>query len=193
MKLLIVSVFMPLIVACASSSAPQLVRAVENPGVVVWSYIPGSNMVGHDVLSFFHVNDSYCKSMGYAGVVIEGSYTDRGLLRSTTYYPCISQAELSVYGARFEGGFIFLNAPYMKAVNYANARNVEAQYGTQLLQSLDSQLQQQSNRHSQQYEHSGGVLTSETMSGVNKICYYNKLGSVYAVTIRATQICPLSN
>lgn len=33
---------------------------------------------------------------------------------------------------------------------------------------------------------------SEARSGMNKICYYNCLGSAYAITIGAAQICPIS-
>ena len=32
----------------------------------------------------------------------------------------------------------------------------------------------------------------EQISGLNKICYYNELGSVRAITIQNTQICPLT-
>ncbi len=32
----------------------------------------------------------------------------------------------------------------------------------------------------------------EKTSGMNKICYYNCLGSEAAITIPATQLCPLS-
>lgn len=30
------------------------------------------------------------------------------------------------------------------------------------------------------------------VSGMNKICYYDRLGSAVAITIRATELCPLS-
>lgn len=33
---------------------------------------------------------------------------------------------------------------------------------------------------------------SEQTSGLNKICYYDCLGSRAAITISATQICPLT-
>ncbi len=35
-------------------------------------------------------------------------------------------------------------------------------------------------------------LKSESKSGLNKICYYDRTGSVYAITIASTEICPLS-
>jgi len=35
-------------------------------------------------------------------------------------------------------------------------------------------------------------LTGEQISGMNKICYYNHLGSKVAITIKSTQLCPLS-
>lgn len=35
-------------------------------------------------------------------------------------------------------------------------------------------------------------LTGEQMSGMNKICYYDCLGSAAAITIGAAQLCPLS-
>ncbi len=34
--------------------------------------------------------------------------------------------------------------------------------------------------------------TGERISGMNKICYYNCLGSEAAITIGATDLCPLS-
>jgi hypothetical protein len=34
--------------------------------------------------------------------------------------------------------------------------------------------------------------TGEQTSGMNKICYYNCLGSEAAITIGAVQLCPLS-
>ena len=34
--------------------------------------------------------------------------------------------------------------------------------------------------------------TGEQEAGMNKICYYDCLGSPAAITIRATQLCPLS-
>jgi hypothetical protein len=36
-----------------------------------------------------------------------------------------------------------------------------------------------------------GVLTKSTISGFNKICYYNKFGSVYTINIPSTHMCPL--
>jgi hypothetical protein len=35
-------------------------------------------------------------------------------------------------------------------------------------------------------------LKSEQISGMNKICYYDELGSTVAITIGATELCPLS-
>ena len=34
--------------------------------------------------------------------------------------------------------------------------------------------------------------TGERVSGMNKICYYDHLGSQVAITIKATQICPMT-
>ena len=47
---------------------------------------------------------------------------------------------------------------------------------------------------------SGGIIeaattcfkSGEQTSGMNKICYYNCLGSTKAITISATSLCPLS-
>lgn len=33
---------------------------------------------------------------------------------------------------------------------------------------------------------------SEKISGMNKICYYDCLGSAAAITIKSTQLCPLN-
>ena len=37
-----------------------------------------------------------------------------------------------------------------------------------------------------------GFKTGETISGFNKICFYNKLGSVYTINIPNTSLCPLT-
>ncbi|HWA51142.1 MAG TPA: hypothetical protein VG742_22935 [Dongiaceae bacterium] len=34
--------------------------------------------------------------------------------------------------------------------------------------------------------------TGEQTSGTNKICFYNCVGSMTAITVRSTQLCPLS-
>jgi hypothetical protein len=34
--------------------------------------------------------------------------------------------------------------------------------------------------------------TGERVSGMNKICYYDCLGSAYAITIKSHELCPLS-
>lgn len=35
-------------------------------------------------------------------------------------------------------------------------------------------------------------LSGERSSGMNKICYYDHLGSTVAITIRAVELCPLT-
>ncbi len=35
-------------------------------------------------------------------------------------------------------------------------------------------------------------ITGEQISGLNKICYYDCVGSAYAITIRAAALCPLT-
>tara|TARA_B100000035_G_C20804195_1_gene466919 strand:+ start:352 stop:657 length:306 start_codon:yes stop_codon:yes gene_type:complete len=37
-----------------------------------------------------------------------------------------------------------------------------------------------------------GFKTGETISGFNKICFYNKLGSTYTLNIPSTSLCPLT-
>jgi len=37
-----------------------------------------------------------------------------------------------------------------------------------------------------------GFLTGERTSGMNKICYYDVLGSTYTLNIGAVDLCPLS-
>lgn len=37
-----------------------------------------------------------------------------------------------------------------------------------------------------------GFYKSETVSGMNKICFYDRLGSTVALTISSVSICPLS-
>jgi hypothetical protein len=34
--------------------------------------------------------------------------------------------------------------------------------------------------------------TGEQSSGMNKICFYDDLGSTVAITIKSTELCPLS-
>ena len=37
-----------------------------------------------------------------------------------------------------------------------------------------------------------GFKTGESISGFNKICFYNKLGSTYTLNIPSTSLCPLT-
>lgn len=37
-----------------------------------------------------------------------------------------------------------------------------------------------------------GFLTGERESGMNKICYYDVLGSTYTLNIGIVELCPLS-
>ena len=37
-----------------------------------------------------------------------------------------------------------------------------------------------------------GYLKSQRISGLNRICIYNHLGSDVAITIKSTELCPLS-
>lgn len=37
-----------------------------------------------------------------------------------------------------------------------------------------------------------GYYSHEEVSGMNKICYYNHLGSLAAVTYKSYQVCPYS-
>jgi hypothetical protein len=36
------------------------------------------------------------------------------------------------------------------------------------------------------------LFKGEQLSGTNKICYYDCLGSIYAITIDGLQLCPLN-
>jgi len=50
-------------------------------------------------------------------------------------------------------------------------------------------------RPQQQYPTSNGIschYTRDVISGMNKICYYNCVGSAHAVTVGAANICPLT-
>jgi hypothetical protein len=38
-----------------------------------------------------------------------------------------------------------------------------------------------------------GFFSHSETSGMNRICYYNSLGSLKAITISAASICPLTN
>ncbi|MDK9694704.1 MAG: hypothetical protein OEL19_10770 [Sulfurimonas sp.] len=37
-----------------------------------------------------------------------------------------------------------------------------------------------------------GFLKNEKVSGMNKICYYDVLGSIYTLNIKSYELCPLS-
>ena len=37
-----------------------------------------------------------------------------------------------------------------------------------------------------------GFLIGEKMSGMNKICFYNVLGSTYTLNVQSYELCPLS-
>jgi hypothetical protein len=37
-----------------------------------------------------------------------------------------------------------------------------------------------------------GFLVGDRLSGLNKICYYNVLGSTYTLNISSSQLCPLT-
>ena len=37
-----------------------------------------------------------------------------------------------------------------------------------------------------------GFLKSESVSGMNKICYYDVLGDVYTLNIKSNELCPLT-
>ena len=62
------------------------------------------------------------------------------------------------------------------------------------LQSLQRILnqQQQTTTPSTQRHIQRGYLKGEQRSGVNKICYYDDMGSTVATTVGATDICPLT-
>ncbi len=38
-----------------------------------------------------------------------------------------------------------------------------------------------------------GFLTGEQISGMNKMCYYNVLGSTYTLNVKSYELCPLSH
>lgn len=37
-----------------------------------------------------------------------------------------------------------------------------------------------------------GFLIGEKMSGMNKICFYNVLGSTYTLNVQSYELCPLT-
>lgn len=37
-----------------------------------------------------------------------------------------------------------------------------------------------------------GFLKSEKISGMNKICFYDALGSTYALNVKSYELCPLT-
>jgi len=38
-----------------------------------------------------------------------------------------------------------------------------------------------------------GYLTGETVDGMNKICFYDVLGSTYTLNVKSVELCPLSH
>tara|TARA_B100000963_G_C22535418_1_gene629542 strand:+ start:612 stop:881 length:270 start_codon:yes stop_codon:yes gene_type:complete len=67
----------------------------------------------------------------------------------------------------------------------------------QTLQALDDfnkALSGNSGSYSSSYSNQPkGFLTGETISGFNKICFYNRVGSTYTINIPSTSLCPLTN
>jgi|GEM_PF-1977701 len=37
-----------------------------------------------------------------------------------------------------------------------------------------------------------GFLVSEKMSGMNRICFYDALGSIYTLNVKSYELCPLT-
>lgn len=194
MRLFFFFFVIPFLAACASSSSKQLVKMDRNAGIVVWSYIPGSNMIGFDTHKYWLLNDDICKRMGFVGYALEGYFTNVGLYKNTDYEVCVTAAEFKAYGGKILSGLIEFDLPQplsQKAINYANNRRMEIDSAVQSLNVLNNTIQQQNNPYVRPPQVGVGILKSESISGRNKICLYDKLGSGYAITINATQLCPL--
>lgn len=186
--------FVFFIAGCASSSSKQLVKMDSSAGIIVWSYVPGSNMIGFDEYKYWLLNDDICKRMGFVGYVFEANFTNVGLYRNTEYEVCVTAAEINAYDGKLEAGLLHFEKPfqlYQRAVNYAGNRRMEVDSAVQSLNILNSSIQHQTNSYSQPSQVGRGFLKSESISGINKICFYDRLGSGYAITIKATQLCPL--
>lgn len=187
--------FIIFIAGCASSSSKQLVKMDSSAGIIVWSYVPGSNMIGFDLQKYWLLNNDICKKMGYVGFAIAAGYTNIGLYRNTDYEVCVTAAEINAYGGKDAGAFyVFESIPIIykqRSMNYAGNRRMEVDSAVQSLNILNNSIQHQNNSYSQPSQVGRGFLKSESISGLNKICFYDKLGSGYAITIKATQLCPL--
>jgi len=90
-------------------------------------------------------------------------------------------------------------AEYCLDPQYIAAKRAEQQRQADALIQFSEQLRQMNNnRRSRSSGTVGlgnngvaGFYVREQISGVNKICYYNRAGSMVALTISAASICPL--
>ena len=88
---------------------------------------------------------------------------------------------------------ILMSALYAPIGANADDINVNA---FQRWASLDSNMvtNATSSKRAKEYQEAAVTcfLTGEQTSGMNKICYYDCLGSRAAITVSAVQLCPLS-
>jgi hypothetical protein len=90
-------------------------------------------------------------------------------------------------------------AGYCLDPRYIAAKRAEQQRQADALIQFGEQLRQMdNNRRARSVGGNGaipngvvGIYIREQLSGINKICYYNRAGSMVALTISAASICPL--
>ena len=89
-------------------------------------------------------------------------------------------------------------ATYCTDPNYIAAKRAEAQRQADALIELGDRLKAMDNNRRQSFTPSYpsapgtavGFYVREQISGTNKICYYNRMGSAVALTIASFQLCP---
>lgn len=89
-------------------------------------------------------------------------------------------------------------ATYCTDPNYIAAKRAEAQRQADALIELGDRLKAMDNNRRQSFTPSYpsapgtavGFYVREQISGTNKICYYNRMGSAVALTVASFQLCP---
>ena len=89
-------------------------------------------------------------------------------------------------------------ASYCTDPNYIAAKRAEAQRKADALIELSDRLKAMDNNQRQTFTPSYpsapgaavGFYVREQISGTNKICFYNRMGSAVALTIASFQLCP---
>ena len=88
---------------------------------------------------------------------------------------------------------------YQCIQNYEQARQFRKQQSLaksramgQALIGIGSNMMNSNNNQNNTYQRNSFLPNNEITMGFNKVCFYNNLGSIQAITISSTSLCPLS-